>query len=190
MPLENLPRLTIQLYAEQSDDTSFLLRHLQRSRAAVRHIWPMTDRIGEAADIVIADYTPGLGARLNWVPGEATAALVIVLPQAGRFDLREVQAACPDAVLHRPLQEGAINIALAVALDHFNLGKRLRQRITRMDENIRAMRDIEKAKYLIMARDKVGEADAFRQLREMAMKRRTTIASFAAKFIDSVENLI
>lgn len=184
-PAEQFARLRLTLVCEMDSEGQNLLRHLQRTRAAVRHFWPPPERMGADCDVVLSEMMPGLGRRLSWMPGEPAAALIVLLPPAGHPDLQEMQAACADAALHRPYQSSAIDVALLLALDHFGLAKRQRQRIARMDENIRAMRDIEMAKHAIMAQRHVGEAEAFRILRDMAMQRQATIASVAAKFIDS-----
>ena len=185
LSIESVSRLRILVVCEPDEQGQSLLRHLQRTRAEVRQQWPAPERIGENADMVFCDYGPGLGGRLAWMPGEPQAALVLLMPRTGRVDLREVRAACPDAVLHRPYSEQAIDVALAIAHDHFNFGKRQRTRIARMDENIHAMRDIEMAKHALMARDNIGEAAAFRLLRTMAMQKRVSVAMIASKFIDS-----
>lgn len=188
-PTDQFSRLRILVACETDMDGQTLIRHLQRTRATVRNIWPVPEKIGESADVLLCEYSGGLGKRLAWMPGEPLAALIVLLPQSGGYDLREVQAACPDAVLHRPYLPHAVDVAMMVALDHFNFGKRQRLRIARMDENIHAMRDIEMAKHLIMARNQVGEAEAFRILRDLAMQRRVTVASVASKFVDSGDKL-
>jgi AmiR/NasT family two-component response regulator len=124
------------------------------------------------------------------MPGEAEAALVVLLPQNGRVDFNELHVACPNAVLHRPYLPNAIDAALLVAHDQFAFFKRQKSRIMRMEENARAMRDIEKAKQLIMLRDHVNEAEAFRTLRDIAMKKRVTIASIASKLVDTSDRLV
>lgn len=185
--LDPLARKSVTLYAATGPGEETLFRHLQRTRASVRHIWPLPERIGEDADLVLCEYDPGLAARLSWMPGEPRAALVVLLPQAGRIDLRGLRAACPDAVLQRPWLPQAIDVALALALDHFSYGDRMRQRIQRMDENIHAMRTIELAKHQIMAKNGVDDAEAFRILRNMAMQRRATVAAIAARLVDLID---
>ncbi len=189
-PLSQFSRLRILAVCEADDDGQTLLRHLQRTRAAVRHQWPAPDRIGENADVLFCEYGPGLGKRLAWMPGEAEAALIILLPQNGRFDFNEVQVACPNAVLHRPYHSSAIDAALMIGYDQFAFFKRQKLRIARMEENARAMRDIEKAKQMIMLRDRVGETEAFRILRDMAMRKRVTVASLASKLVDTSDSLV
>lgn len=189
-PLSQFSRLRILAVCAADDDGQTLLRHLQRTRAAVRQQWPAPDRIGEDADVLFCEYGPGLGSRLAWMPGEAEAALIILLPQNGRFDFNEVHVACPNAVLHRPYQPHTIDAALMIAYDQFAFFKRQKLRITRMEENARAMRDIEKAKQMIMLRDRVGETEAFRILRDIAMKKRVTVASLASKLVDTSDSLV
>lgn len=149
----------------------------------------MPESLGENMDMVVAQYMSGIGRRLSWVPGEAKAAFVMLLPQNGQFDLQEVRGALPDAVLYRPFLPHAIDVSLMLALDHFSYERRQRIRIARLDENIRALRDIEKAKHIIMAKQSVGESDAYRILRDLAMTNRATIAQVAEKMIDSTESL-
>jgi AmiR/NasT family two-component response regulator len=185
-----LAHLSVTLVCEMDGEGEILFRHLQRTRAAVRHVWPAPDRIGDETDIVICEYGPGVSKLLAWMPGEPLAALVLLLPQSGRVDLGELRAACPDSVLQRPYLSQAIDVALMLALDHFGFGKRTRQRIERLEENIHAMRDIERAKRQIMARKQVGEAEAYGILRDMAMQRRVTVAALASKLVDSAGMLI
>ncbi len=184
---QQLSRLNILLVCEPGAEEQSLLRHLQRTRATVRHVWPAPETIGENADVMIAQYMRGIGQRLSWVPGEAKAAFIILLPQNGQYDLSEVRAALPDSVIYRPFLPHAIDVALMLALDHFSYGKRQRLRISRLDENMRALRDIEKAKHVIMSSKDIGESDAYRVLRDMAMEKRVTIAEVAGRMVDSAE---
>lgn len=186
---ERLSRLRIATFCEPGMDTDILIRHLQRSRAALRSIWPIPERVSTDADLLICDYVKGLAKRLPWPPGEPSAALVIVLPNNGAYSLVELQGMCADFVLHRAAPPYAIDTAIMLALDHFAFIRRLRNRIDRVEENIRAIRTIEKAKQLLMSVHKIDEEKAFQMLRDLAMKKRLTIASLAGRLIDSGELL-
>lgn len=186
---ERLSALRIVIACDPESGGETVLRHLQRSRASVRHVWPVPDVIGTDADLVICDLVPRIGRKLPWVPGEPGAALVLVLPQSGIIDLDEIQAACPDALLNRPLALPQIDVAVMLALDHFTFGKRQQARISRLEENLKAFRDIERAKQIIMKRDKTDDEGAFTVLRQLAMSRRMTVAAIAGKIIDSEDLL-
>ena len=182
---QQLSRLTIVLACEMDSEGLKLLRHLQRTRSTVRHVWPIPKSVGENADLVLVEYGKGLSQSLAWDPGEAGAALIVLLPQASQLDLTEIRHSLPDAVLHRPYQPQSIDTALMLALDHFSYGKRQRMRIARLEENIKALRDIEKAKHIIMKQKSIGENEAYRVLRSLAMERSVSIAKIAEKLIDS-----
>lgn len=186
---DKLCGLKIAAFCEPGSGTDTLVRHLQRSRADIRNYWPPPERLNAQADLVIRDYAAGLAMTLPWPPGEAEAALIVVLPANGRYSLSELQGACPDAVLHQPATTHAIDTVVMLALDHFEYTRRLRARIGRLEENVRAIRTIEKAKQMLMAHHKVDEERAFRMLRGMAMQKRVSIASLAGRLVDSADLL-
>ncbi|MET2831125.1 ANTAR domain-containing protein [Mesorhizobium shangrilense] len=148
---DQFSRITITLVGELDEQGHFLLRELQRTRARVNHRWPIPEHIGEDTDIVLCQFVPDLSRRYTWMPGEANAAGIALLPQNGLYDMRPLEAALPDAVLHRAYLPHAVLTALSIAWDHFSFCRRQRVRIARLDETIRSLRDIERAKHLIMA---------------------------------------
>ena len=117
------------------------------------------------------------------------AALILTLPQSGPYNLDEIQGACQDAVLARPFTLPQVDVAVMLALDHFSYGRRQRSRIDRLEENLKSIRTIEKAKLAIMAREKVDDEGAFRILRSLAMTRRMTVAAVAGRIVDSEDLL-
>lgn len=180
-----ISRLSLTVVCEADEQGQMLCRELQRTRAQVRRVWPVPEQVGDNTDILICEFIPDLSRRYAWMPGEARAATVILLPQSGRYDMAALKAAVPDAVLHRPYQQAAIRAALMIAWDHFSYSRRQRVRIARMDENLRSLRDIERAKNVLMAEQQLDEQRAFNVLRSMAMERRLTVAAMAATLIDS-----
>jgi two-component system, response regulator / RNA-binding antiterminator len=186
---DRFSRLSITLITELDEQGQSLMRQLQRTRARVNHRWPIPERVGESTDIVVCEFTPDMSRRYAWMPGEATAASIILLPQSGQYDLSCLQASIPDAVIHRPYQPNAVLTALTIGWDHFSFCSRQRGRIARLDENLRTLRDIERAKHFIMADKNINEHNAFNVLRTMAMERRMTIAALAGSLVDSRESV-
>jgi two-component system, response regulator / RNA-binding antiterminator len=184
-PGRDSERLSVLVSAERDAQVDLLLRELRRTASHVIHLFPVTDRLPAEHDVILADFSPALSDLLPWVPGEATAALIVLLPEGGQYSLRKLRDCCPDAVLHRPFQPSAIQTSLVLARSQFQFIRRLRSRIARLDENIKAIRDIERAKMIIMDARRVGEDEAYAYLRSQAMERRTTVASFASHLVDS-----
>ena len=85
----------------------------------------------------------------------------------------------------RPLTANAIATALALARNQFLYFRRLQMRIARLDETLRATRDIERAKQILMKARDLSEAEAYEWMRRNAMNRRQTIAAVATAIVDS-----
>ncbi len=188
-PLELFSRLNLTVITEPDEQGLELMRQLQRTRARVEHRWPVPERIGENTDLVLCEFVPDLSRRYVWMPGEAEAAVVVLLPASGQTNLAGVKGVLPDAVLHRPYRPDAISMALIVAWDHFSNMRRQRNRIARLDENVRSLRQIERAKHIIMRRKNLSEINALNEIRDMAMAQRVSIATLAAQLVDSQNDL-
>lgn len=159
------------------------LRELQRSRAEVRVVWPVPHRLTADMDILICEHGPGLAEMLPWKPGEAEAALVLVLPHSGRISDADVVSLAPNAVLQRPLQPDLLRVTVTNAWSQFRYERRLRDRVARLDENLRAIREVERAKMQLMTKHNVTQDGAYKMLRDMAMQRQMSIAALATALV-------
>jgi len=181
----DLSRLDIVVAVRRDGDGEIIVRELQRTRARVRHCWPLPDRLPDDADAILADLTPDLAQRIPWVPGEPRAALVVVPPLAAPPDLEALRRLAADGILHRPVAAHAVAATLVQALGTFGYGQRLRSRIEKLDDTLRAFRSVERAKAIVMHRNRLSENEAYQFLRRQAMDRRTSINAVAAAIIDA-----
>lgn len=183
------PRLSAFVACERDATGEALLRELQSRRGIVTHAWPPPDRFPYDVDVVVTDMIDGLGERLPWMPGEATATLMVLLPAGGGFDRKQLIDCSPDAVLFRPFGAAEFATTLAVARSQHGYIRRLRTRIARLDENVKGIRDIERAKIILMTRRGMDEDGAYSFIRNQAMERRVTIVTLARAIVDSHELL-
>jgi len=181
--------LNITICAAPDTESEDLIRELRRTRATVIRQWPMPRTLSVEPDVLFCEFAPDLVARLPWNPGEPRCALVVLLPQSGSYDPNAVYKCSPGAVLYRPFQPHAILTALMLARGQFQYEKRLRARIERLDENLRLLREVEQAKRILMEREQLSEQDAYRRMRSLAMKKRTTLVRLASQIIDSAAPL-
>lgn len=182
---QGIQHAVISMYCEPDDQMQSALREMQRSRAEVRLIWPVPSRLSGSVDILICDYGPGLAEMLPWNPGEAEAALVLVLPQNGQFNEDAVATLAPHAVLQRPVRPDLMRVTIINAWSQFRYERRLRDRIQRLDENLRAIREVERAKRLLMVEQGVGEDAAYKMLRDTAMQRQVSVAAVASAIVSA-----
>ncbi|MGO4714587.1 ANTAR domain-containing response regulator [Bradyrhizobium sp. 2TAF24] len=187
--VQELADLSAVVVAPVDDQTSLLLRELQRFRMRVRQVWPMPESVPGDADVVYCDYCPDLARRLPWIPGDARSALVVIVPQTEAIQAEALSHATPNAVLSRPFTSNAVLSSLVLARSQFGYEKRLRSKIEKLDENLRSMRTVERAKAILMATRQMPETEAYSFIRRQAMDRRVSASAVAAAIVDSFELL-
>ena len=177
------------IIAPLDDQNLFLVRELQRLGTAPKHVWPMPDIIPADAEVIICEYCDDLATRLPWVPGDAGSALIVSLPITKPILPAALAYATPDAMLSRPFSTNAILASVVMARSHFRYEQRLRSKISRLDENLRAMRNVERAKAILMTTKCIPEDEAYEFIRKQAMDRRVSTSTVAAAIISSFEIL-
>jgi AmiR/NasT family two-component response regulator len=181
--------LKVAVIVNRDDDGERLVRELQRLRCVVHHEWPMPPQIPAQFDVVFCALSIDLPQRLPWIPGEPASALVVVDRGEGALDLELLHNCAAHGVLHYPTTGRSVVASLALARSHFLYERRLRGRIDKLDESLRTMRSVERAKSLLMRVKHVSEEEAYNYLRRQAMERRVTIGAVANAIIDSYELL-
>jgi AmiR/NasT family two-component response regulator len=181
--------LEILAVARPDEEGDGLVRELQRTRGHVRRLWPLPSRLPEDTHVIFADLVPDLPQCLPWVPGQPTAALVVLMSAVQAPDLKLLRNCAPHAVLHRPFTAHTVVASLALARAQFLYERRLRSRIDKLDETLRAFRSVERAKTILMQTRKLDEEEAYHFMRRQAMSRRISITAVAAAIVDSNELL-
>lgn len=184
-PSGSIAGLRVTVCCEPDASFDGWMRELRRARLEVTHIWPPPGRLSPGMDILISDYFPEIDDLVPWHPGDAKAAFIILLPQNSQYDDDIVVSATPHGLLQRPFPDRLIRVAAMVAWSQFRYEKRLRERVSRLDENLRAIRDVERAKLIIMAEKNLDEDAAYRHLRQLAMQRQLTVAALASAIVQS-----
>ena len=181
--------LEIAVISRRDEDGETLIRELQRTRARVRHIWPMPEQLPLTADVIFCELSPDLAERQPWLPGEPRSALVVIVRSSPPVNLRALHDSAPDAVLHHPITPQAVTTSLVVGRANFLYQARLRGRIEKLDDNLRTMRSVERAKSILMQNRGISEEEAYHFLRRQAMERRVSIGALASAVVDSQELL-
>ncbi|WP_426434704.1 ANTAR domain-containing response regulator [Bradyrhizobium genosp. P] len=187
--VQELADLSAVVVAPVDDQVGMLLRELQRFRMRVRQVWPMPESVPADADVVYCEYAPDLARRLPWIPGDARSALVVILPATEPVHADALCHATPNAVLSRPFTSNAVLSSLVLARSQFGYERRLRSKIEKLDDNLRSMRTVERAKAILMATRQMPETEAYGFIRRQAMDRRVSASAVAAAIVDSFELL-
>lgn len=185
----DISSLEIVVAVRPDEDGEILARELSRTRSVVRRVWPLTPRLPEAADVLFCELLAELPQCLPWVPGQPSAALVVVMHAVQAPQLKLLRNCAPHAVLHRPFSGATVLTSLAIARSQFLYEQRLRARIDKLDETLRSFRCIERAKSILMEKRHLHEDEAYHFMRRQAMKQRVTVSAVATAIIDSHELL-
>lgn len=185
--LREFAQLRITAIVPDDEDGQQLLRELQRVRAQVQASWPVPDQLPVDSDVTYCALVPDLARRVPWLPGEARTALVAVVPAGRPADLRALHDCAAHAVLHLPAQPQTVLTSLLLARSHFLYELRLRGRIEKLDDNLRTMRSVERAKAILMQQRSISETEAYHHLRRQAMERRVSIGALATAIVDAQE---
>lgn len=187
--VQELADLSAVVVAPVDDQIGMLLRELQRFRMRVRQVWPMPESVPADADVVYCEYSPDLARRLPWIPGDARSALVVILPATEAIHADALCHATPNAILPRPFTPNAVLSSLVLARSQYGYERRLRSKIEKLDDNLRSMRTVERAKAILMATRQMPETEAYGFIRRQAMDRRVSASAVAAAIVDSFELL-
>lgn len=185
----HLAELNIAAIVERDDNGEFLIRELQRQRAGVRHIWPLPAQLPLQYDVIFCTLSSDLPQRMPWVPGEPSSAIILVDSGKEPLNLDLIHNCASHGVLHYPATSRMIQSVLMLAREGFQYERRLRGRIEKLDESLRTMRLVERAKSLLVRLRNLSEEEAYGFLRKQAMEKRVTISVVAATVIDSHELL-
>lgn len=181
--------MNIVVMVERDTHGEALIRELQRQRAAVRHVWPLPSQLPLQYDAIFCKLTNDLPQRIPWVPGEPSSALILVDDGMDPLNLDLMHNCASHGILHYPATSRMIQSVLMLARESFLYERRLRGRIEKLDESLRTMRLVERAKGLLVKLKNISEEDAYAFLRKQAMEKRVTIGMVAATVIDSYELL-
>lgn len=178
-------QLRVVIAHPRDSDGEVLLRHLQRLGCRVDHLWPTPDRLDADADIVFCLVEPETRPFCASLSDMARAALVAVVDPANPRAMQLLGDATPLAVLTKPVDPAALLTNLMVARNNSRYQRRLQSKISKLEETLKSVRKVERAKTILMERRHIDESEAYAYLREQAMRKRVPIGVVASVVVDS-----
>ena len=168
---------------------SALLRCLRRHDCQVSHAWPAQERLTEPADLLFCALDRQVLPLTSSLIGEPGPAVIALLTGDLANMAKLITSICPHAVLAKPFEDDAVLVSMTVARANFGYQQRLLARIAKLEETVRSMRKVERAKAILMQQRQLGESAAYELLRNQAMSKRVPIGRIAAAVIEANEVL-
>jgi AmiR/NasT family two-component response regulator len=166
-------------------DGDTLQRELRRSGCEVYGVWPPPRQLPEEAGVLLCLLDDGTRDQFL-SPGGHFAAPVVGLVGHDVGDLLGLVRDCaPFALLHKPIVPAQVIPSLFLARQLFQYQGRLLRRVAKLDDTLKSLRNVERAKNILMQTRDLSEHDAYHFMRRQAMEKRLPMSVIASTIIDA-----
>ncbi len=182
-------QLRITVAHPRDQDGELLVRYLQRLGCQIELLWPPPDRWEGDAELVFCCIDAQTRTFCAALAEKGQADLIAIADPATPKVLQMLGEANAVALLMKPIEVSAILTNLIVARNNSRYQRRLQSKITKLEETLRSVRKVERAKAILMARRQIDESEAYAYLREQAMRKRVPIGVIASVVVETSEVL-
>ena len=166
-----------------------LIDQLKRIGCNVRGMWPPPSELPRDVDTVFhlvetAD-TPAFA-----LPNiDAGPTIVAIVDYENPTVLKRLLDSNAHGVVNKPIRSFGILSSLVLARSLHGYSKRLESKVTKLEETLKARRDVDKAVKILVALKKIPEAEAYELIRTQATQKRLSMAQIATTIIGAQELL-
>lgn len=184
---DDLRTLRVIVIHPPGDDRSILEAQLRRIGCPVRIVWPFPPHVPTDADVILFSVVPELRSVGDWSAAETEATLIALSDYENPTALKMLLDTQAHGVITKPYRSTGILSTLVLARASSGYQHRLRSKINKLEEAIKARRHIEKAVRILMDAHKLTEGDAYEHMRSRATSLRVTVGEVATMVIDAHE---
>lgn len=161
-----------------------LTRQLTAIGLQVTQAWPELGPEALAADYIFFDADMGHDGMFPWEPGQPPIPMIALIGSEAPGRIEWSLKAGSHAQLLKPVGDSGAYSALLIARDTFDAQKALSAEIADLRRRLEERQTVVRAVTLLAARGK-SEAEAYAQLRQMAMAWRISFEAAAARIVGS-----
>lgn len=184
---DDLRTLRVIVIHPPGDDRSILEEQLHRIGCPVRLVWPFPPHMPPDADVIFFSVVPELRSISNWCAADTDATLIALSDYENPTAMKMLLDSQAHGVITKPYRSTGILSTLVLARASSGYQQRLRSKITKLEDAIKARRHVEKAVRILMEAHKLSEGDAYEHMRSRATSLRVTVGEIATMVIDAYE---
>lgn len=166
-----------------------LLGQLRRIGCEAQAAWPAPRDLPMGVDVVFLLVEQGSRPSPTWTIAETGPTLIAIIEYENPVALKALLDSNAHGVVVKPLRPFGILSALALARALHGYARRVEAKARRLEETLRARRDVEKAARILAAMRGVSESQAYELIRAQATRKRVSMAVIAARLIDAQDVL-
>lgn len=183
--IRDLRSLSFLLVQPQDSDGLALKSHLERIGCQVQEIWPPPQNYPTDIDIifVMVDRVTESGQTFHWQADTPSAVLIAVIDYENPLSIDRLLHMRVNAVIGLPIRPFGILTNLLAAVNNHRREQRISLNLERAQAKLESCRMVERAKLAVMLAEGYPEKVAYAVLRELAMKRRTTVEAISSEVL-------
>ena len=186
--IKDLRSLRVQLIQPKNSEGAALRSHLMRIGCHVEEIWPPPASF-ENTDIVFVMLDQVIERKLTfeWQADDPPAVLIAVIDYENPLSIDRLLRMRANAVIGLPIRPFGILTNLLVTVNNYRREQQLCSNLDRLQAKLETCRTIERAKLAMMLTNSRSEQEAYSMLRELAMKRRTTVEVVSDEILSALD---
>jgi two-component system, response regulator PdtaR len=187
--MEDLRGARVLVVHPRDAEGDALIDQLKRIGCNVRGLWPPPAEIPCDVDTVFhlveAAETPDFTASAT----DDGPTFVAIIDYENPTVLKRLLDSNAHGVVNKPIRPFGILSSLVLARSAHGYARRLQGKVQKLEETLKARRDVDKAVKILVTLKKIGETEAYELIRQQATQKRLSMAQIAATIIGAQEVL-
>jgi two-component system, response regulator PdtaR len=187
--MEDLRGARVLVVHPRDAEGDALIDQLKRIGCNVRGLWPPPAEIPRDVDTVFhlveAAETPDFTASAT----DNGPTFVAIIDYENPTVLKRLLDSNAHGVVNKPIRPFGILSSLVLARSAHGYARRLQGKVQKLEETLKARRDVDKAVKILVTLKKIGETEAYELIRQQATQKRLSMAQIAATIIGAQEVL-
>jgi AmiR/NasT family two-component response regulator len=166
-----------------------LIDQLKRIGCNVRGVWPPPATIPQDIDTVFQFVEGSEETVFPVASNEHEPTLVAIVDYENPTILKRLLDSNAHGVVNKPIRSFGILSSLVLARSLRGYTRRLEGKVAKLEDTLKARRDVDKAVKILVGLKKIGEVEAYELIRQQATQKRLTMAEIAVSIINAQEML-
>jgi AmiR/NasT family two-component response regulator len=166
-----------------------LIDQLKRIGCNVRGVWPPPAAIPHDIDTVFQLVESTEDATFPASANDLPLTLVAIVDYENPTILKRLLDSNAHGVVNKPIRSFGILSSLVLARSLRGYTRRLEGKVQKLEETLKARRDVDKAVRILVELKKIGEVEAYELIRQQATQKRLTMAEISVSIINAQEML-
>ena len=184
---EDLRSISVVVVYPPGEDRDVLLEQIKRIGCRLTIVWPFPPTPPVEADVVMFQVSQELEGSSGWRATEVSSTLIALSDYESPTNLKLLLDTHAHGVITRPFRSSGILSTLVLARSAQGFQGRLQSKVRKLEETIKARRQIEKALRVLMDDQGMNEQQAYEHMRSRATSLRLTVAEVSSMIIEAQE---